>query len=186
MTDVSTIVDEIEALYDAGGHQSYGEDVTMLEHSLLTALAAERAGAPDELIVACLLHDIGHLLGDADDAYGVHDHGDASGDYLATRFPTAVSEPARLHVAAKRYLCAVDPAYVNGLSQASQYTLEKQGGPMSPEEQLEFEANPHHRDGVRLRRWEDEHGKNDGLRPPTWSHFRPLLERQAAAPHAGD
>lgn len=179
---MSAAVDQIEKLYAERGHESYGEGVTMLEHSLLTAQAAEQAGAPEALIAACLLHDIGHLLGEADDAYGVHDHGDASGDFLARLFPSSVSEPARLHVAAKRYLCAVDPEYFAGLSPASQYTLEKQGGPMSPDERLEFESNPYHGDGVRLRRWEDSLGKNSGMRAPDWSHFLALLESLTLAP----
>ncbi len=178
---MSSIVDEIEELYARRGHESYGEGVTMLEHSLLTARAGEQAGAPDALVAACLLHDIGHFLEEADDAYGVHDHGDASGDYLARFFPAGVSEPARLHVAAKRYLCAADPEYINALSDASRYTLDKQGGPMSPAERREFEANPYHRDGVRLRKWEDSSGKDDGTRPPDWAHFRSLLERVAAS-----
>jgi len=183
---VSTIAEQLADLYARLGHECYGEGVTLLEHSLLTAQAAERAGASDHLVVACLLHDIGHLLEESDDAYGVHDHGDVSGDYLARYFPASVSEPARLHVAAKRYLCATDAEYTAVLSEASRYTLEKQGGPMSSAERREFEANPYHREGVRLRRWEDMAGKQRGTRSPDWSHFHPLLERLAGSQESSD
>ncbi len=77
---------------------------------------------------------------------------------------------------------AVDPEYANSLSHVSRHTLDKQGGPMSPDEQLQFEANPHRRDGLRLRRWEDSQGKLTGHRLVAWSHFRPLLESLATAP----
>ena len=178
---MTAIVNEIEALYTSHGHHTYGENVTLLEHSLLTAGAAEAAGAADSLVVACLLHDIGHLLGPPDSEHGVNHHGDLAGDFLARHFPDDVSEPARLHIEAKRYLCALEPDYHATLSSASQQTLSKQGGPMTPEECRQFEAKPYATDAVRLRRWEDSSGKLVGAAPLPWSHFRRRLE-EAVAP----
>ena len=100
--DRTGVVDEIEALFKSRGSESYGEKVTMFEHSLLTALTAERAGADEVLIAACLLHDIGHLLVEPDDDWGKHTHDSIGADWLSQRFALAVSEPTRHHVAAKR------------------------------------------------------------------------------------
>ena len=44
------------------------------------------------------------------------------------------------HVAAKRYLCAREPGYLEALSAASRTTLEHQGGPMSERECAQAEA----------------------------------------------
>ena len=49
----------------------------------------------------------------------------------------------RLHVPAKRYLCAVDPEYWEGLSDVSKRSLKVQGGPLSPAEAAEFAALPY-------------------------------------------
>ena len=181
MSDPAAIVDEIEELYRREGDEPYGERVTMLEHMLLTAQTAERAGASDELIAACLLHDVGHLLVEPDDEYGKHTHDEIGAAWLSDRFPAVVSEPVRLHVGAKRYLCGVDPSYHDQLSAASQYTLTKQGGPMSDEEIEAFERIPHHGDAVTLRRWEDAYGKLDDTTVPSFDRYRPLLERLAGS-----
>lgn len=167
MTDV---VAEIGGLFARHGGETYGEGVTQEQHALQCAALAAAEGAEDALIVAALLHDIGHFIGPQDDAYGHHRHDRTGGDWLAARFGPAVSEPVRLHVAAKRYLCAVDPGYLAVLSEASRYTLEKQGGPMSAAEADAFAAGPHAAAGVRLRRW-DDHGKAAGLHvPPLAAH----------------
>ena len=174
---MSEVVDEIEELFAQFGNSSYGENVTLLQHSLQTAAAAAKFGADDALVAACLLHDIGHMVQEADDEYGVHDHGAASRDYLAARFGPDVSQPAALHVDAKRYLCAIEPNYYEILSPASRHTLEKQGGSMSPEQQATFEAEPHHLNATQLRRWEDGPGKAGDQQVPPLSHYRSLLER---------
>ena len=171
------VVDEIEKLYSRHGGEPYGEKITMFEHSLLTAQAAELAGADDELIAASLLHDIGHLLVEPDDEYGKHTHDSIGADWLAERYPPAVSEPVRHHVTAKRYLCAIDPGYHGRLSPASQYTLTKQGGPMTPAEVAAFEQLDHQSEAVQLRRWEDAFGKLDDATILPFDHYRPLLER---------
>lgn len=169
---------EIGDLFDRHGAERYGEDVTMAEHALLTAQAARDASAGEALVVAALLHDLGHFLADADDSFGNHDHGETAAAYLHGRFPAAVVEPVRLHIEAKRYLCAVEPEYHDRLSAASQYTLTKQGGVMSPAEVAAFEQQPHWRDAVLLRRWEDEHGKVSLGSPPTIADFESLVRRQ--------
>ena len=174
---MSRVIDSIADIYDAEGLEPYGEQVSMRDHMLLTAQRAVEEGASDELVAACLLHDVGHLLVSPDDEFGKHTHDEIGADWLTQHFPPAVSEPVRKHVEAKRYLCATDPAYHAKLSPASQYTLAKQGGPMSPGEIEQFEQEAYFEDALRLRRWEDEYGKLAGTRPPDFDEFRPILER---------
>ncbi len=155
------VVNEVLRLFREHGDSEYGgEAVTQLEHALQAAVRAEKSGADSSLIAAALLHDVGHLLHNLpDDApdQGVDDrHEELGGRWLESRFGPAVTEPVRLHVAAKRYLCAVEPGYFSELSRPSVISLELQGGPMSEEEAEAFEANPHYREAVSLRRWDDE------------------------------
>lgn len=185
MTSAADVVADIEALYVSRGGEMYGEAVTMFEHSLLTAATAEAAGAPDELVAACLLHDIGHLLVEPDDEYGKHSHDEVGADWLAARFPPAVSEPTRHHVAAKRYLCAIEPVYYEVLSAASQYTLTMQGGAMSADEITDFESQPYFAHAVQLRRWEDGFAKAAGVEVPKFGRYRALLERLATPATGG-
>ena len=61
-TNVSPITAEIGRLFSERGGSLYGgEGVTQLEHGLQAAFLAEEEGASDELVVASLLHDVGHL-----------------------------------------------------------------------------------------------------------------------------
>jgi phosphonate degradation associated HDIG domain protein len=155
------IVDEIMALFKSGGEAAYfGEPVTQLEHALQCASLAEQNGAENSLIVAALLHDVGHLLhGRGEDIAerGTDaQHEEMGYAWLARRFGDAVAEPVRLHVAAKRYLCATDTEYAKQLSSASQLSLRLQGGPFTAEEAAEFESSPFLAAAVRLRRWDDE------------------------------
>lgn len=169
------VVEELEALFAAHGDEAYGEDVTQLQHMLQCAACAVCEKASDSLVAAALLHDVGHLIEEADDAFGYHKHDRSGAAYLSQRFGPEVSEPVRLHVAAKRYLCAVEPEYFDCLSPASVHSLSKQGGPMSAEEVAAFERNPQHGDAVRLRRWDDL-GKVEGLKVEGLESYRPLLE----------
>ncbi len=173
-------VDRIETVFATrGGEQYAGEAVSQLEHALQGALLAETAGAASADIAAALLHDIGHLLhnlGDDCADRGVDDkHEELGLRFLRRHLPPEVTEPVRLHVQAKRYLCRTDPAYFSTLSNASVTSLKLQGGPMSAEEVRTFEANPHHVAAVALRRRDD--GAKTPRRPtPPFAHYRPHLE----------
>lgn len=170
--------DTVISLLSRGSYDLYsGERVSQLEHALQCAHFAEQAGAADGLIVATLLHDIGHILEGGEHAAerGIDARHEALGaDWLARRFGPEVSQPVRLHVAAKRYLCATDPGYFDRLSPASVRSLALQGGPMSPTEVAAFEADPFATDAVRLRQW-DEQGKVVGLKTPELEYFRPRI-----------
>jgi phosphonate degradation associated HDIG domain protein len=174
-------VQTILELFQARGSSEYGgEAVTQEEHALQAAASAMRDGGDEALIAAALLHDIGHLLHDLpDDApdEGVDDHHENSGGaFIEAHFGPEVCEPVRLHVAAKRYLTAVEPEYMAKLSEPSIVSLQLQGGPMSDEEQATFRANPHWEAALRLRRY-DEEAKVPGATTPTVKDFADLLRR---------
>lgn len=159
---MAPVVDHILHLFASKGQEPYGEDVSVAEHGLQCAALADREGAGDALVIAALLHDIGHLIEDPDDGFGVHRHDAGGAAFLGRHFPEAVTAPVRLHVAAKRYRVAVDPGYAARLSPASTHTLAHQGGPMSPDEVRAFDAEPHREAALRLRGW-DDCGKVEGL-----------------------
>ncbi len=165
------VLGEIEALFATHGQETYGEGVTMEEHCLQTAALARAEGADTALVVAALLHDIGHFLQLRDDAFGYHKHDQSGGAWLAARFPAMVAEPVRQHVAAKRYLCAVQPDYYDILSLASKHSLSKQGGPMSAAEAAAFGRREFIDRAVKLRRWDDA-GKIDGIEVPPLASYR--------------
>jgi len=178
------VVDEIFQMFARRGDEAYfGEPVSQTEHALQAAHQAEQEGAPQALVVAALLHDIGHLLhGMGEDIadHGVDARHEAAGEaWLAGHFPPEVIEPVKLHVAAKRYLCRVDPAYFSQLSPASVQSLALQGGPFGDQEAREFEAHRYYREAVRLRRWDDA-AKIPGLAVPGLEHYRPALEAAAS------
>jgi phosphonate degradation associated HDIG domain protein len=179
------IVDDLLAIYERRGAEAYfGECVSVTEHALQSAHFAEKAKAPSPLIVAALLHDIGHLIEPAPDEISdwtrdAH-HEEIGARWLAARFGPEVSEPVRLHVAAKRYLCATNAGYAKVLSPASVKTLQLQGGAMSSEEIAAFEAEPHFREAIKVRRWDDG-AKVAGLTTADFRHYGPLIERLAQA-----
>jgi len=154
-----------------GARDHMGEPVPIGEHMLQAGALAEAAGAGDTLVAAALLHDIGHLLGEADEDR----HGEAGARWLGQWFGDAVTEPVRLHVPAKRYLCTADAGYLALLSAESVRTLSLQGGPMTVAEAAAFEALPHALDAVAVRRWDDQ-AKDPAVTPPPFAHFVPLLE----------
>jgi phosphonate degradation associated HDIG domain protein len=172
-------IERIFGLFERFGSELYGENATQLQHALQVAELARRNGCTPALIAASLLHDIGQLMDDAGNAAetrGVDARHEISGaKFLEAYFPASVSEPVRLHVAAKRYLCAVDPAYADNLSRASRLSLKYQGGPMTAEEIRTFEAQPLHADAVTLRRFDDT-GKLPDWYPPDLASYRALLE----------
>lgn len=175
-----TIVDFIGDIFERRGAESYlGEPVTMSEHMLQGAELAEQAGASDEIIAAALLHDIGHYTNEFPDdalAQGIDNHHDEAGAAILSHFfPSVVTQCVRYHVAAKRYLCATDEAYFSKLSEASVHTLGLQGGPMNEDEVTEFEKNPHLKEIVQVRYWDDQ-GKVPNHVTPNFAHYAPLLQ----------
>ncbi|MCB9379697.1 MAG: TauD/TfdA family dioxygenase [Acidimicrobiaceae bacterium] len=182
---VDGVIDRIVDVFARRGAEEYlGEPVSMAQHMLQSAAAAEADGADPELVVAALLHDIGHFTGElgtySPDATVDHRHEIEGVRALTGRMPQRVIDCVRLHVAAKRYLCAVEPSYFALLSPASVHTLELQGGPMAADEVAAFEAEPHHADAVRVRRW-DEGGKDAGRDVPGLEHHLAALRTLARA-----
>jgi phosphonate degradation associated HDIG domain protein len=178
------IADEIFGIFAARGCSAYfGEGISMTEHCLQAAHFATAAGAPPPLVLAALLHDVGHLVVPVPDQladWTTDAHHEATGAaWLAARFLPEISEPVRLHVPAKRYLCAVDPRYASQLSDASVITLQLQGGPMSAAEAARFEAEPYHQAAVNLRHWDDS-GKLVGLKTAGVEDYRSLIEAMAS------
>jgi phosphonate degradation associated HDIG domain protein len=175
------IVEEVTRLFSARGAGAYyGEPVSMSEHCLQAAQQAALARAPEPLIVAALLHDIGHLVEEVpvDIADWTHDahHEEVGARWLAQHFPPAVFEPVRLHVPAKRYLCATNSDYLGRLTQASLITLNLQGGPMSPSEVAAFELQTFQREAVRVRLWDDQ-GKVAGMRTADLTAYHGMMQR---------
>lgn len=176
-------IDQIIRLYRTEGSARYGmESINQEQHALQCAMLAEEACAPPELVAACLLHDLGHLLYPDEEASGRDELHEYRGlPFLRGEYPEAVIQPVRLHVAAKRFLCAVEPSYHAGLSPASRRSLELQGGPFGEEELDRFYAEPHAMDAVALRRWDDL-AKQPGVVTPGWDHYRKVLEQASLRP----
>ena len=177
-------IERIAQLFAGEGSRSYlGEEVSIAAHMLQAGALAERAGAADALVAAALLHDVGHFeaIGHRQSAAEQLEpidfrHQDSGADWLTRWFRDEVTEPVRLHVLAKRYLCAVEPDYVAHLSPASIHTLSLQGGPLTAPEAQRFERLPHAQAAVSVRRWDDQ-AKDPGIATPTFEHFRQLLTR---------
>jgi gamma-butyrobetaine dioxygenase len=167
----------IAGLFASEGAAEYlGEPVSQAAHMLQAAVLAEREQAGEALIAAALLHDVGHFRGlmrGTDDR-----HADSGASWLARWFGEEVTEPVRLHVAAKRYLCATEPGYAAVLSPASVYTLRVQGGPMQGAELAEFEANRYSAAAIRVRRWDDA-AKDPRAQVPPFDHFASVLRALA-------
>jgi len=182
------IVDFLEDIFERRGGEEYlGEPVTMAEHMLQGATIAEKNGQSDEIIVAALLHDIGHFtsefgtfsMDDTEDRF----HEEAGAKVLEQFFPSIVTDCVRYHVAAKRYLCATKPTYFDRLSEASVHSLNLQGGPMDADEVAEFEKNPNLQQIVAVR-YLDDAGKYPDMQTPKFAHFAPTVQRVVDA-HCG-
>lgn len=169
----------VEILFDfvrERGQSNYDESVTQIEHALQAAQLATQNQCGDDAITAALFHDLGHLLLDehatqSDFLQEDLNHEEAGADFLSTYFPPEVTEPIRLHVAAKRYLCTVDDDYHDRLSEASKRSYQVQGGRLSPAEQAELEANSGLAIALELRRFDDQAKQAD--------HPVPALESYA-------
>jgi gamma-butyrobetaine dioxygenase len=173
----------IEGLFASEGAKEYlGEPVSQASHMLQAAMLAERDHADEALIAAALLHDVGHFAGTLtghDLMRGTDNrHSETGAAWLSQWFGAEVTEPVRLHVAAKRYLCATEPGYAAALSPASVYTLSVQGGPMRGPELADFAENPYAARAVRVRRWDDL-AKDPEAQVPGLDHFAGLLRALA-------
>ncbi|HKK29559.1 MAG TPA: phosphohydrolase [Alphaproteobacteria bacterium] len=179
-------LDTVEGLFERMarlGQGAYGlSAVTQLEHGLQSAALAQKRQLGEAATIGALFHDIGHLRTAADESLaerGIDDrHEHASAAILARLFGQAVSEPVRLHVAAKRYLCTVESDYFDRLSPDSVRSLELQGGRMSPKEVTAFEGEPYQKEALALRRI-DEDAKVAGLQVPGLDHYRSMAEELA-------
>ncbi len=172
---------DIEKLFNDHGHIEYaGEGVSQLEHALQAAQAAEREGATSELVTAALLHDLGHVLnrqGETPTARGIDDqHQYYALPFLRPLFGDAVCEPIRLHVEAKRALCALEPDYYEALSEDSKRSLTLQGGIHTQAEADGFLAKPFAEDAIRVRRWDDA-AKQPGAATPALAHYLEIAAR---------
>jgi len=169
----------IAGCFDRHGDKRYGEFVTQRQHAIQCATMASQEGASGALIAAALLHDVGHML---DETLGSRDPADdlmheASGArFLSQWFPKEVTEPVRLHVIAKRFLCGNEPAYYETLSPASKHSLALQGGPMSADAQQQFLTTPFAREAIALRRWDDFAKDTDRELALSIEDFKELLE----------
>lgn len=176
-------IPDIEKLFRDHGHIAYaGEGVSQMEHALQAARLAEEARAPIELVTAAFLHDLGHLLnlqGETPTKRGIDDqHQYFAIPFLRPLFRPPVIEAIRLHVDAKRALCALDPEYYETLSQDSRRSLTLQGGIFSKEETQAFLAKPHAEDAMQVRRWDDG-AKVPGTVTPPISHYLGIAARCA-------
>ena len=179
-----TAQQKVDALFnymEKRGQSFYDEAVTQLEHALQCAAFAKQNDASSTLITSALLHDIGHIILDehnADVAFLDTDlnHEEIGAQYLEPFFPEVVTTPIRLHVPAKRYLCAVDNTYYDGLSDASKRSLKVQGGIMSDEDRNAFEQIPHYQDALTLRRWDDL-AKVKGLETVGLATYRDIVQQ---------
>ncbi|MBW4467899.1 MAG: HD domain-containing protein [Pegethrix bostrychoides GSE-TBD4-15B] len=168
----------IFATYQKHGHRQYGETVTELQHALQTATFARQRDESDAMVAAALLHDFGHLLHSSGEEIAQQGidmrHENLGANHLAAHFSSAIVEPIRLHVEAKRYLCWADPAYLAELSGASQLSLRLQGGPMDAAEAAQFQRHEYYSAALRLRRYDDM-GKVPGMATPALEDFRAML-----------
>ena len=173
-------VDEVFELMERRGGDAYlGEEVSQLQHALQAAHFAKESGGNATMVAAALLHDVGHLLhknGEGAASQGIDTHHEDEGyRWLLARFGQAVAEPVRLHVAAKRYLCATEPGYYEALSFASKQSLALQGGAFSGSDLADFDASPRGADALQLRHWDDA-AKVVDLQVPGLESYRELLE----------
>jgi [1-hydroxy-2-(trimethylamino)ethyl]phosphonate dioxygenase len=177
---LDTPEDILNLLSSRGGESYFGEPVTVMEHSLQAAFFACEANSAPELVAAALLHDVGHLLHHEGEDVAEHGldtrHEELADRLLSAHLPPAVTEPIRLHVAAKRYLCFADPEYMEVLSPSSVLSLGLQDGPMSADEAKAFLANPFAQEAIALRRWDDA-AKIPDLAVQQIDSYLPLLKK---------
>jgi predicted HD phosphohydrolase len=153
--------------------------VNQLQHALQAAVLAKTSEAKPSLVAAALLHDMGHFIDEAALPAGSESNLDDKHEYKANHwlrkhFGPKIADPVRLHVLAKRYLCTVDSGYENQLSPTSRKSYHDQGGPMTDDEQTNFESEPMWEDALQLRRWDDQ-AKDPTMQTPSLEEFLPLI-----------
>jgi phosphonate degradation associated HDIG domain protein len=183
----STVLDELGPIYGERAHRRYGlADINQLMHAVQSGALARAQGQTPTQVVAALLHDIGHMvhtLGEHPAATGIDDrHEDMGARWLARHFGAAVTEPVRLHVAAKRYLCATEPGYFASLSSDSVESLALQGGPMTQTETADFERQRYWREAVALRRIDEQAKDPNGPLPPFADFHADITHAQTLSP----
>lgn len=183
------ILDVLRNIFNRSGLRAYGDmEVTLSEHMLLSAAAAERAGEPPHIVAAALLHDMGHFGTDFRENFNTaprgsmtnakidRRHEEAGAKMLEPFFGPEVLEPIRLHVQAKRYLSTVESGYIDTLSPQSVHTLGLQGGQMSSKEVTAFKANPYFEAAVAVRRYDDAGSVPGPEGTLDFEHYRPLIK----------
>ena len=169
------------SILEASKSSAYiGEPISQFEHAVQAADRALNTGSIDEVVLAALLHDIGHLVdpnAEQMDKLGTVNHERLGAKFLSDQgFSTHVTDLVAAHVDAKRYLCSHHASYYKRLSPASRSTLEWQGGPMSTAECESFRAWVHFEDALRLRSF-DEQAKEVGYKSPNLALYQRMLER---------
>jgi phosphonate degradation associated HDIG domain protein len=178
----SKVINHILNAFRQRGDEKYADEgVSQAQHALQTAMLARSHQAPDSLVVAALLHDLGHILSDQDLPESCHEnlddkHEELGFAFLTQHFDAEITDPIRMHVAAKRYLCTIEPDYRQRLSPTSLKSYFDQGGEMNVAEKLAFESEPHFSAAVRLRRWDDL-AKDPNATTPDIEFFVPMLEQ---------
>ena len=161
-TNTNTLIEKIFEVYDRRGAEKYAdEEVTQLQHATQCGQLARAAGEDSSIVVAALLHDVGHLLADSDLPESCNEdlddaHEQIGYDFLLNGFGEKVAEIVRLHVDAKRYLCTKEEGYLQQLSPTSLKSFEDQGGLMAENEIEAFESGQWYNEAIRLRRWDDQ------------------------------
>ena len=170
-------MESIVNLYKKHGDSEYfGEAVSKTTHMIQTAVAAQNNNEPDYLVLACLLHDIGHFLEDDNmNGLGVIEHGKLGADFLRhLNMYEKICCLVENHVLAKKYLVSQYDDYYNKLSSASKKTLEYQGGKMTKEEMKLFEHDPNFDLSLKVRNYDDI-GKNINVEIPMIESFKSLI-----------
>ena len=178
--DTSFVVNTVlDLLRETDKHEYIGEPISQLQHGLQCAALAQAATADEEVVLAALLHDIGHICyADAEQMadVGTRDHETLGAEYLfGLGFSKRVADLVAGHVTAKRYLVTMEPGYRSKLSAASMKTLEFQGGLLDASAISEFEADPDFKTMLQLRAW-DEAAKLEHASPPGPSSYVAMLE----------
>ena len=171
------IVEEIIFNFSNNKSLYIGEELTMSEHMIQTAMLAEKNKCTNDLICSSLLHDYGHfVLEDPNQLVSNHidgNHETIGANYLKEYFSNEIIEPILLHVDAKKYL-ARNKKYFDDLSEASKTSLKLQGGIMSDNEAKQFEKNKNYKNAIKLRRF-DEGAKKQNIKIKDIKDYKELL-----------